>query len=152
MLNAKILEAEVLTNQYRADVTKSEGRQEEMSKRLRKLERTQGNAKDNLLEFKYYKEKEYRNLENLYHKLRFEFKQVEKSNEEFLVEIAQANRDNTIKHESRMQQEKAHQANCLAELYEAKRVDETERKLMGQRQRIAAKTEQFVATERHYPI
>ena len=47
------------------------------------------------MEFKNYKEKEYRNLENQYHKLRYEFKQVEKANTEFLQEIAQASRDST---------------------------------------------------------
>ena len=67
------------------------------------MEKKQGHSRDALYEFKYYKEKEYRNLENRYNKLRFEFRENQEANQQFYIDTAQANREYTSKIEDKMQ-------------------------------------------------
>lgn len=91
VLDAKLQEAEVSSRRYETAVKQYEEKVHDISNRMKKLERARDTAKDHLREFKHYKEKEYRNLENLYYKLRFDNKEMKKTQDDFMVEIAQTN-------------------------------------------------------------
>ena len=104
VLDAKLQEAEVSSRRYEGMVKQYEEKVHDISNRMKKLERARDTAKDNLREFKHYKEKEYRNLENLYHKLRFEFKEMQKVQDDFIVEIAQSNQKNIEAQQRAIQQ------------------------------------------------
>ena len=92
-----------MNNRQKADIVSYDGKMEDMAQKLKHLETKQGHSRDALYEFKYYKEKEYRSLENGYYKLRFDFKECKEANNLFYSDIAQANREYTSKLEDKMQ-------------------------------------------------